>query len=1116
MTRKPVFWIAFVVVTALCVVYAAHNFSNAFPVVTLDLQMDRAQAMEAARRLAQERGWGPERSRQAAAFDLDSRLQSFVELEGGGHDAFRRMLKDGLVSPYTWRVRNFREFEPTETRVSFTPAGEPYGFSEKLPESEPGAALDTNEARQIAERAATTEWGVQLAQYDLVEQADEVRPSGRVDHTFTYERPSLRVGEDGRYRLRLVVAGDRLTELTRFVKIPQAFDRRFEQMRSANNGIATGSLVFMAVIYGIGGCLIGALLLLRQRWMLWRPPLKWAIFIGALWIPITLNRLPLAWMGYDTAVSATNFGLQQVVTAVAQAIGMALLYLVTFTAAESLSRKAFPHHLQLWKTWSPRVAGTRNVAGLTIAGYLSVAVFLAYEVFLYTLANQKLGWWTPSDALIDPNVLATYAPWLNAIGISLHAGFWEETMFRAVPLAAAALIGKRLGGRRWWIAGALILEAVVFGAGHANYAQQPAYARLVELIIPAASWGLIFLAFGLLPVIVLHFATDVMWFSIPLFTASSSGVWLDRALLLALVLVPLWVVLVGRVRSGGFREVDEDVRNGAWQPPPPEEPAPVAEVPASSGLGSRASLALVVLGAIGVVVWAFAHGFTSQVPSIRIGRAQATSVATRTLAAQDAEKGPSWRMLSTVQGDYGLEDVFIWQEGGPEVYWQLLGSFLAPPDWYVRYANFEGDVVARAEEYDLWVEGDGTVRRVRHRLPDDRPGATLDEAQARTMAENVLRSKFGLDPAALKEVAVEPTQHPKRKDWRLVYSDPSAYPLHSGEARIAVKIAGDQVVDSERFIHIPEDWERAQRNRSAAANVVRIVCTLLVVLIYIAGVVAAVVRWSRGRFAVGALATFFTLVLVLSGLAVFNSWPSIVVNFSTAQPYGLQSALGLAGSAVVLLLLAAGMGLNAGFVHRWLPPQPGARGGAIAGGIGLGAVIAGLVSVGLWLLPHTEPTWPSFREAAARSPILATAISPVSSWITSTILLLLVVGFVHVASRGWTRARLPLGLALLALGPVMVGASDVGTVTRWLVSGLGAGVILLLAYLVVLRFHLALIPLATAMVTLLGALHEGILRAYPGALAGGILSAVLLATLGVLWVNRLAADTAAGEDAAGP
>jgi len=1117
MFRKPVFWIVFVLVAAGCVIYAARNFSTAFPVVTLELEMDREQAMAAAAQLAAQRAWGPEDARQAASFDLDSRLQSFVELEGGGRDAFGRMLKEGLVSPYTWQVRSFREFETTETRVSFTPAGEPYGFVEKLPEDQPGAALDAERARQIAEHAATSEWSVDLTQYEPVEQAEEARTGGRVDHTFVYERPNLTVGEEGRYRLRLVVAGDRLTELTRFVKIPQAFDRRFEEMRSANDGIATGSLVLMAVVYGIGGCILGSFLLLRQRFLLWRPPVKWAIVLGLLWIPITLNRWPLAWMGYDTAVSAANFGLQQVLMAVLQAIGMGIMYVVTFTAAESLSRKAFPHHIQFWKVWSPQVAGTRDVAGLTVAGYLLVAVFMAYDVFLYTLANQKLGWWTPAEALIDPDTLATVFPWLNAIGISFHAGFWEETMFRAIPLALAALIGRRLGGRRWWILGALILESVVFGAGHANYAQQPAYARLVELIVPAASWGVIFLAFGLLPVIVLHFVTDVMWFSIPLFTATSPGIWFNRGLLLLLVMVPLWVVLWGRLRTGAWGAVDEGLRNAAWEPPPPVQAVAAAPVPAAAGLAARTRIALLALGAAGLVAWALTAGFNREVPPIEIGRAQAVAAANGLLADHGVELDSSWKTLSTVRGDFGLEDVFVWQEGGPQDYRQLLDTYLGPPEWYVRRATFEGDVVARAEEYDAWVDGDGTVRRYRHRVPDNRPGAQLEEAEARAMAERVLRDGYSLDPATLRQVAAEPTQHPERRDWRFVYSDPAAMPIESGEARIAVVIAGDQVVDSNRFVHIPEDWERTQRNRSASATIVQIVCTVTMVLIFIAGAVAAVVRWSRGRFAVGALAMLFLLMLGLSLVNVANSWRSLVINFSTAQPYALQSALGVAGGVVVLLVMAAGMGLNAGFIHRWLPPQPaGGRGPAVAGGLALGALAAGLVAVAAGLLPALEPPWPSFQGAAASLPLLAAAIGPVRSWITSTTLLLLVLGFVHVASRGWTRARLPLGLALVVLGPVMVGASDVVTVARWLATGLGVGVFLLLAYLVVLRFHLALVPVATAAFTVFGAVHQGILRAYPGALVGAILAAAMLLGLAVLWLGRLTADTGGAPEDASP
>ena len=79
-------------------------------------------------------------------------------------------------------------------------------------------------------------------------------------------------------------------------------------------------------------------------------------------------------------------------------------------------------------------------------------------------------------------MLAAYFPWLSSIAISLQAGFWEECLFRAIPTAGAALLGQRYGRSRLWIAGAFLLQMIIFGAAHANYPAQPAYARVVELL----------------------------------------------------------------------------------------------------------------------------------------------------------------------------------------------------------------------------------------------------------------------------------------------------------------------------------------------------------------------------------------------------------------------------------------------------------------------------------------------------------------------------------------------------------------------------------------------------------------------------------------------------------
>ena len=85
----------------------------------------------------------------------------------------------------------------------------------------------------------------------------------------------------------------------------------------------------------------------------------------------------------------------------------------------------------------------------------------------------------------------------------------------------------------------------------------------------------------------------------------------------------------------------------------------------------------------------------------------------------------------------------------------------------------------------------------------------------------------------------------------------------------------------------------------------------------------------------------------------------------------------------------------------------------------------------------------------------------------------------------------------------------VETVPRWLGAGLAAGLLLWAAWLLVLRFRLAQVPVAVAAMAVLDTLGEGILRAYPGAFAGAVVAAALTLTLSVYWFGRLTADTAA-------
>ena len=295
---------------------------------------------------------GPPGYKQAASFSGDEEAQTFVELEGGGKPAFTRMLRERLYEAYTWRVRHFKDGETNESTIRFTPDGRPYGFIEKLNEDAPGAALDAATARRIAEDGAATRWTVDLSKFALVEAGQERRPAGRVDHTFTYERADEALGE-GRYRLRLVVSGDRLTEVTPFRQDSRSVHaplRRTCARPTTSSASARRSA--LALLYVVGGIGVGMFYMMRQRYVLWKHAALWGVAVGGLQTLASLNEFPLIWMSYDTAIPRSTFLAQQIAFLGAGFVGFSAFFGLSFMAAETLSRAAFPHHPQLWRVWA--------------------------------------------------------------------------------------------------------------------------------------------------------------------------------------------------------------------------------------------------------------------------------------------------------------------------------------------------------------------------------------------------------------------------------------------------------------------------------------------------------------------------------------------------------------------------------------------------------------------------------------------------------------------------------------------------------------------------------------------------------------------------------------------
>ena len=1099
MFRKPVFWAAFVAVSLACGTFAVVNFPRAYPIVELDLEMDRAAALSEARRLAGELGLGPSDFRQAASFRVDDRARSFVELEGGGPEAFAGLLRDGPFHPCQWIVRHFRGGEVREAEVRFLPDGAPYGFRETLAEDAGGAALDADAARAVAETGTGAPWNVALDAYAPVEASQTERPGGRVDHTFVYEQIGAQAGE-GRFRLRLVVSGDRLTELTHVLQVPEAFDRRYEEMRSANDGITIAGNFATLLIYG-GGIVFGLFVLLRQRRVLWRMPLVWGVSIASAQLLAGLNQWPLMWMAYDTAVSETAFAIQQVTAQVGFFLLFTGIYTLSFMAAESLSRQAFPHHLQFWRCWSGEGARSWTVLGQTVAGYLIVGIDLAFVVGFYWVTVGYLGWWSPSDALVNPDSLAGVVPWLAPLALSLHAGFWEECLFRAVPLAGAALIGDRLGNRRAWIAGAFVLQILVFGACHAAYPAQPSYARVVELIVPSTIFGLLYLRFGLLPAIVMHFAFDAVLFGIPLFLSSAPGAWIDQTVFGLLFLAPLWVTLRARYRGGAWTEAPAALRNAAWTPPAEEPPAEPPPAPARAATALPALPAVAAVGVLGFGLWAYTATTPSESPALEVGRAEALAAAREVLAGQGVDPG-EWTETSQVLGGLGSQHRFVWSEAGEDAHRALLGDYLAGPRWRVRYARFEGDVAERAEEHVVWIASDGTPGRREHRLAEGTPGAALSEEDARALARDALARRGRA--ADLPEVSAESASRPARTDWTFTFRDEAVPDLAGGEARVAVEIAGDEVVDTGFYVFLPEAWRRADDQRRATLQIAGVASTIVLGLLLVTGAVLGVVQMTRKAFDLRLGRAVAALSLLVAVVDLTNDWPVLMNGLSTAQPLPLQLGIVLVGVLIGTGVIALLFGLLAGARPAAGEESPAEdRRFAVATGLALGLGVLGAMAVAEAALGSGLPPWSAHGPASSVVPGLAAALAPLQAYLLLTLVTLVVVTLANRLTAHWTCRKAAVGAALVLAGAVLAPGTTPDDLASWAVVGLLSGALLLGAYVGVLRDRPALAVLAAAAMTVPGGLDRGLDQAYGGALPGALLGAALVSCIAWLWFASL-------------
>ncbi len=1104
-TYNPFFWVILTITSLCCIFFAYHFFGKAFPIVNLDITMDRQQALAHAQQLADTYQWGPQQYRQAASFTVDSDAQNYIELEHGGPQAFAAVLKEGYFSPYTWQVRLFKEFDPMETWVYFTPQGTPYGFNQQIPENYAAPSLSIDDASKLAVDHATSNWRINFQDYTLVEKSQDIKPNGRIDYTFVYEHAHKKIGA-APYRLTLEVSGNLFSKLMLSLQVPEAFQRKYQEMRSANNTIALIANALMILLYILGGCLIGLYLLAGAEWIIWKKATLAAFILALLITAHTINTLPLAWLNYDTALSLQSFlgsfGLRIFIQFILTLLG----YSVIIAAAETLTRKAFPDHLQFWKLWTTDVAASWQMLGRAIGSYLILGFDFAFAIGLYSIASTYWGWWSPSESLYSPNTLATYIPWLSPIAQSVNAGFIEECLFRAIPLASAILLGNRFGKKRLWFIMAFIIQAIIFGAAHANYPAQPSYARLIELIIPSFVFGTFYIMFGLMTSIISHIIYDIVWFSLPIFVSHATDIWQDKLLIIFFTLFPLLLILKARLTKGYWANVSLDTYNNAWHPVERTVPFETSQQYPEETINRRTVYTIVALGIIGFISWSLFTRYDDYSLHLKLSRKEAMSQACN-IVHTSYSSTQCWDLLSNPEAYPSEQHIFVWRTSGKELFQKMVGTYLTPPVWKIRFAQFNGDIAQRAEEYQINIAGSGILWRSTHILPEGNPGAQLSKEQARTIAYQGLNDRFGMTQDHVEEISAQSSKRPARIDWLFIFKMKENV-IKNGEQRVQITISGDTVTDANRYIFIPEDWLRAFKQEQMIKAILMMVCSLIIMAI---GAIMCLVFIKRRHQMIYSYPIFFIISIILflkSCIQFINLWPTFQSSFQTNQPYANQLISLVCEMAAQVIFKALIWGAFSGLIYAWRfkikPTTSISLSMRLITGIGVGLIGSGFIAFITSITPFLKPEWVDYISAGAFIPFMSIGLISFTRFIEATAQTVLVFLVFDLLSSGWHRKKLETALFSLVGSVAVIGwqMADALSVPFWFIIGSVTGLLTLVLYIWLIRKDRSLIPIIVGTVMILNTIRFAIVNGFPGAFAGSLF-AILLIGLGAWWLMRV-------------
>ncbi|HTC66572.1 MAG TPA: CPBP family glutamic-type intramembrane protease [Candidatus Acidoferrum sp.] len=892
--------------------FAHKYYFRAFPEASVNFKVSRSQALSRAKEFLAVEGQDATSYQSAIVFEVDDNAKTYLERETGLEQANRLMSSE--LNIWYWDARFFKPQQEEEFQVRMSPAGQVVGYEHHVEEARAGATLDRAAAQYDAENFLESKMGIKSGWDLLPEEINSVKRPNRLDWSFTWEKHGFRA-KDAPYRLNVVVQGDQIGNSEEYLKVPEAWERSYKQLRSTN--LLYNQIAIIPYILLMGSALWLGISLWRKGQADWMGAIKLGALVAALYFFMQLNQWQSTRANYDTHASYGSFVALQILLNILLAIGTALTVTLVLPGAEPLYRASQPHRLRLSKAFTLRGLQSKEFFSAAVVGLSLAAAHIGFIVAFYMFGN-KVGVWAPQDLNYSDTVNTTF-PWIAGIAIGLLASTSEEFLFR---LFAIPFLGRLTRSRVL----AIILPAFSWSFLHSAYPQEPGYTRGIEVGIIGIVAGIVMLHWGILATLIWHYTVDASLVGLLLVRSNSLYFKISGVIVGAAALAPLIFSGMAYLRRGHFAPVDDllnrvvpapeiSVADEVTEDLPPTRKPHAYDALMRSLIGALA--ACLVIG--GLLAW--------RVKPPAIGDYLKLSVNART-ALIDADEVLRHRGIDPRSYHHAVllanttdpqTNEFLRERVGVARVNEIYDKEVPGALWKVRYFRD-----SQPEEWAVVLRPNGALHSVHHILSEDAASATLSKDEAVKLAEDYLRKVQHIDLAQWTLVEAKSDKHPHRVDHLLTWeqnralddSETLADSKEHAHARIEVAVLGDEVSNYRTYIKIPDDWRRQQSELMLPRVLISTVLPILVLggLMVVALIVflknlrsddVHSIPWRR--LALWGLWGLAAYVIVF---AFGNRIASVMNNYQTAIPFktmlagiGIGAVLGAAVyfSGIVLL-----------------------------------------------------------------------------------------------------------------------------------------------------------------------------------------------------------------------